>query len=65
MTSAQAQNVARQEAAKSAMAAAQARCNAAMWANDESARKAANPDMQAAAAEWNEACKEAVETRWV
>lgn len=58
MTEAQKQNVARQEAAKAAMAAAQERSTEAMMNNDRAAWDAAQADMRAAEAEWDAACKE-------
>ncbi|MCK9513545.1 MAG: hypothetical protein M0R28_20285 [Pigmentiphaga sp.] len=58
MTEAQKQNVARQEAAKAAVAAAQERSTEAMMNNDRAAWDAAQADMRAAEAEWDAARKE-------
>lgn len=64
MTNAQQNNVARQEAAKAAMAAAQAASTDAMVTQDRQAWEAAQARMRAAEAEWQDAVRESVETRW-
>lgn len=64
MTPAQQANVTRQEVAKAAMAAAQERSTEAMGNMDRQAWEAAQADFNAAAAEWQAACREGVETRW-
>lgn len=64
MTNAQQANVARQEEAKVKMAAAQERSTEAMAQMDRAAWDAAQAEMRAAEAGWQDAVRESVETRW-
>lgn len=64
MTNAQQANVARQEAAKARIAAAQEQSTDAMARMDRAAWDAAQADMRAAESEWQNAVRESVETRW-